>query len=84
MDGYGRPEAQNDSRHLTQETHMNAIDTKRARAVRRLAVIVLVGALALSFAAIATLGVETDVTGDGAFAWVGEYMAKVAEALGGG
>jgi len=44
---------------------MNTIDIHNTRAVRRLAAIAIVGALALSFAAIATLRAETDVTSGG-------------------
>ena len=61
---------------------MNTIDTKTHRAAR--AAIVIFGALALSFAAIATLGMETGETGGGVFARMGDYLAAVTEALGGG
>ena len=63
---------------------MNTVDTNTTRAVRRFAAIVIVGALALSFAAIATLGSATNETGGGIFAWMGDYIAAVSEALGGG
>jgi hypothetical protein len=61
---------------------MNTIDTKTSRAA--LAAIVIFGALALSFAAIATLGVDAGDTGGGVFARLGDYLAAVSEALGGG
>jgi hypothetical protein len=60
---------------------MNTIDIHNTRAVRRLAAIAIVGALALSFAAIATLRAETDVTSGGIFAWMGDYIAAVGETL---
>ena len=62
---------------------MNTIDTNTTRAVRRFAAIVIVGALALSLAAIATLGAQTDATG-GFFALLGDYITEVAKALGSG
>jgi len=60
---------------------MNTIGIHATRNVRRLAVIAIVGALALSFAAIATLRAETDVTGGGIFAAMGDYIAAVGETL---
>lgn len=53
-----------------------------ARRVRRFAAIVIVGALALSFAAIATLGAGASETGAGIFASMGDYITKMSEALG--
>jgi len=63
---------------------MNTIGANTNRSFRRVAVIAIVGTLALSFAALATLGAETGSTGDGIFASMGDYIAKVAEALGSG
>jgi len=63
---------------------MKTIGANTTRSVRRLAAIAIVGALALSFAAIATLGAETTSTGDGIFAWMGDYITRVADALGNG
>ena len=63
---------------------MNTIGANTNRSIRRLAVIAVVGALALSFAALAALGAETGSTGDGIFASVGDYIGTVAEALGSG
>jgi len=63
---------------------MNTIGANATRSVRRLAAVAIVGALALCFATIAALGAETSSTGDGIFAWMGNYIAKVAEVLGSG
>jgi hypothetical protein len=63
---------------------MNTIDTNTTRTVRRFAAIVIVGTLALSFAAIATLGSQTNGTGGGIFAWMGDYITAASEALGSG
>ncbi|HXW74797.1 MAG TPA: hypothetical protein VEK10_08295 [Steroidobacteraceae bacterium] len=59
------------------------LHTNSTRAVRRLAAIAIVGVLALSFAAIATLGAEADVTSGRIFAWMGDYITEVGAALGG-
>lgn len=69
---------ENYSDHLTRE-----IDNIR-RPVRRLAAITIVAALALSFAAIVTLGAETNVTAGGILASLGDYITEVGEALGRG
>ena len=53
-----------------------------ARKVRRFAAIVIVGALALSFAAIATLGAGASGTGGGIFASMDDYIAEMTGALG--
>ena len=62
---------------------MNTIITHPARGVRHLSVIVIIGALALSFAAIATLAVETNFA-SGIFASMNDYITAVGEALGAG
>jgi len=65
----------------TNTTDVNTISPVR----RRLAVIAIVGALALSFAAaFAALRADTGATSDGVFAWVGDYLTAVQEALRGG
>jgi len=63
---------------------MNAITTRSTRASRRLAAIVIVVALALSVAAIATLRAEPNGTDRGIFTTMGDYLTAVGEALGGG
>ena len=62
---------------------MNSTDTNTTGTVRRrLAAIAIVAALALSFAAaFAALGAENNVTGDGIFAWLGDYITAVSDAL---
>lgn len=59
---------------------MNTIGTNTTRAARRRAIAIVV-ALALGFAAIAVLGAETNVTGGGISALMGEYITEVGEAL---
>ena len=58
---------------------MNTIGTNSARDARRRAAIAIVVALVLGFAAIAT---ETNVTGGGISALMGNYISEVGEALG--
>lgn len=53
-----------------------------ARKVRRFAAIVIVGALALSFAALATLGAGASESGGGILASAGDYIAEMTQALG--
>jgi hypothetical protein len=64
---------------------MNTLVINTTRAVRRhLAAVVIVVALALSFtAAFAALAADTNATGDGIFAWIGDYITAVGDALGG-
>jgi hypothetical protein len=70
----------------TRETDMNTTETKTtSRAVRRLAVIAIVGGLALSFAAaFAALRADPEVTGGGLSAWITDYIAAVSEAFANG
>ena len=63
---------------------MITIDTNAPRSVRRLVAIVILGAVALSVAALATVGAQPNDTGGGFLAWLGEYLSQVSEALGGG
>ena len=65
---------------------MNTVVLNTTRAVRRhFAAVVIVVALALSFAAaFAALAADTNATGDGIFAWISDYITAVGEALGGG
>ena len=66
---------------------MNTIDSdiKTTPLRRRLAFVAIAGALALSFAAaVAALGAENNVTSDGIFTSVGDYITAVSEALGAG
>ena len=62
---------------------MNTTDTNTTGALRRrLVAIAIVGALALSFAAaFAALKQETDLAGDGIFAWIGDYLTQVSYAI---
>lgn len=63
---------------------MDTIGTNTTRAGSRLAAIAIVGALALSFAlAFAALKAD-NATGDGIFAWIGDHITALGEALGGG
>jgi hypothetical protein len=62
---------------------MNTVITNPTRAVHRLSAIAIIGALALSFAAIATLAAETNIT-SGISAWMGDYITEVGEVLGAG
>jgi hypothetical protein len=64
------------------EIRMNPLDTNATRAAGRFAVIAILVFLAVSFAALATLGGETDATSDGIFALMGDYLAQAGEALG--
>ena len=50
--------------------------------VRRFAAIVIIGALALSFAAIATLEAGVGDSGGGIFSSMGDYIADMTSALG--
>ena len=61
---------------------MNTVFTPTTRAVRPVAAMAIVGALALSLAAIAALAMLSDATGDGIFAWLGDYLTEVGKALG--
>jgi len=61
---------------------MNTIGINIPHPMRRFRAIVIVVALALSFAAIATLRAETNATNGGIFAWVTGYLTEVGEALG--
>lgn len=61
---------------------MNTVFTPTTRAVRPLAAAAIVGALALSLAAIATLVMMSDATSDGIFASLGDYLTEVGEAFG--
>ena len=61
---------------------MNPLDTNTTRAAGRFTVIAIVVFLAVSLAAIATLGAQNDATDHGIIAWVGNYAAQVGEALG--
>jgi len=61
---------------------VKTIDINATHAVRPLAVIAIVGALALTLAAIAAPRVETNVTGGGVFARMADYIAEAGEALG--
>ena len=63
---------------------MNTLHVNTIRHARRLSALTIVVALALSFAAIAALGAETNVTVGGIFAWLGDYITEVGEALGNG
>jgi hypothetical protein len=62
---------------------MDTTNTNTTRAAR-FAAIVIVGALALSVAAIATIGAESSGTDSGFLTRVGDYIAAASEALGGG
>ena len=61
---------------------MSTTYANTTRRVRRFAAIVIIGALALSFAAIATLGAGTSETGGGIFATAGDYLTEMTQALG--
>jgi hypothetical protein len=67
-------------------TDTNTSDANTTSPVRRrLAAIAIVGALALCFAAaFAALRADTSATSDGVFAWVGDYITAVQDALRGG
>ena len=62
---------------------MNTINTSVIREIRPGAVIAIVAVLALSLAAIVTLVAQIDAPSGGLFAWMGDYITKVGEALGG-
>jgi hypothetical protein len=66
----------------SKEIHMNPLDTNTTRAAGRFTVIAILVFLAVSFAAIATLGTQNDPTDHGFIAWVGDYLAQAGEALG--
>jgi ferric-dicitrate binding protein FerR (iron transport regulator) len=70
----------------TQQIDMTTTDTNTTSATRRrLVAFAILTALALSFAAaFAALAADPIVTSDGIFAWVGDYITAVGEALGGG
>jgi hypothetical protein len=61
---------------------MNTINTNVIREIRPGAVVAIVGVLALSLAAIAALVAQIDAAGGGILAGIGDYIAKVGEALG--
>jgi hypothetical protein len=61
---------------------MSTLDTNTTHAVRRFAAVAIVVALAVSLAAIATIGAETGATGDSIFAWLGDYFSQAGAALG--
>jgi len=61
---------------------MNPLDTNTTRAAGRFTVIAILVFLAVSLAAIATLGAQNEPTDYGITAWVGDYIAQVGEALG--
>jgi hypothetical protein len=61
---------------------MNPLDTNTTRAAGRFTVIAILVFLAVSVAAIATLGAQNDATDNGITALVGDYIAQVGEALG--
>lgn len=63
---------------------MNTVVTPTTRTVRPGAVIAIAVALAPTLAAIGTLAMLSDTTADGIFAWLGDYLTKVGEALGNG
>ena len=66
-------------------THSNTTHSNTTPNVRRLTAIAIVVALALSFAAaFVALGETTNMTTDGIFAAIGDYLTQVGEALGGG
>jgi hypothetical protein len=62
---------------------VNATDINTTRAARSLATVMVVSALTLGFA-VALAALATDVISGGTFAWLGDYIMKVGEALGGG
>ena len=61
---------------------MNTLNINITRPVRRLAAVTIVAVLAVSFAVIATLGAETNVTLGGMLEWLGDYVTAVGAALG--
>jgi hypothetical protein len=61
---------------------MNTVFTPTTRAVRPLAAMTIVGALALGLAAAATLVMMSDATAAGIVASLGDYLTEVGEALG--
>ncbi|HXY96827.1 MAG TPA: hypothetical protein VEH00_07610 [Steroidobacteraceae bacterium] len=61
---------------------MRTIDTTVIQAVRPVAVILIVAALAVTFGVIAAPRAETDATGGGIFARMGDYLTEAGEALG--
>jgi len=61
---------------------MNPLDTNTTRAAGRFTVIAILVFLAVSVAAIATLGAQTDATDHGITTLMGDYIAQVGEALG--
>lgn len=61
---------------------MNTLYINITRPVRRLAAVTIVVVLAASFAAIATLGAEANVTFGGILEWLGDYLTAVGAALG--
>jgi hypothetical protein len=61
---------------------MNPLDTNTTRAAGRFTVIAILVFLAVSLAAIATVGARSDATDHGITAWVGDYLAQVGETLG--
>ena len=61
---------------------MKTIETTVIRAVRPVAVIVIVATLAVTFADIAASRAQADATGGGFFARMGDYLTEAAEALG--
>lgn len=63
---------------------MNTLGINITHAVRRVAVVTIVGALALSFAAIVTLSTGANVTVGDIFSWLGDYITEMGETLGSG
>jgi len=61
---------------------MNPLDTNTTRAAGRFTVIAILVFLAVSLAALATVGAQNDGTDHGITAWLGNYLAQVGEALG--
>ena len=61
---------------------MNTIGSNATRPAHRRVAIAIVVALALGFTAIAVMGAETNVTGGGISALMGDYITEVGEALG--
>jgi hypothetical protein len=63
---------------------MNTMRSDVIHEIRPAAVIAIAAVLAASLAVIAPLVAQIDPTGGGIFAGIGDYLAKVGEALGGG
>ena len=63
---------------------MNTISANIPRPRHTLITIVIIGTLALSLAAIATLGAENSGTSGGMFGTMGDYVATMTEGLASG